>query len=66
MLRLLDILLNRPKPPTPPARSMDYAGDREADRVGQLSAEDRVWEEASRQRNRDNDARGEATRSPRS
>jgi hypothetical protein len=66
MLRLLDILLNRPKPPTPTTRSTDYAADRETDRVGQLSPDDQAWEAASQQRNRDNDARGEAARSARS
>jgi hypothetical protein len=54
--RLLDILFVRPKPPPTEAPAADYAGDREARRVGQLSAEDRAWADASQQRNRDNAA----------
>jgi hypothetical protein len=52
--RLLDTLFARTKPPTTEAPSADYAGDREARRLGQLSAEDRAWADASQQRNVDN------------
>ena len=53
--RLLDTLRRRPAPPVAGApRSGDYAGDRETKRAGRLSAEDRAWEAASLQRNRDN------------
>jgi hypothetical protein len=63
--RLLDVLRHRPAPPDAGApRSGDHAADRETARVGRLSAEDRAWETwetdnraweaASGQRNRDN------------
>jgi len=61
--RLLDTLFARTKPPAPPPPSADYAADREAQRLGQLSAEDRAWADASQQRNRDNEARADAGRS---
>ena len=62
--RLLDALFARTKPPAPPPPpSADYAADREAQRLGQLSAEDRAWADASQQRNRDNEARADAGRS---
>jgi len=63
--RLLDTLFARAKPPAPPP-SADYAADREARRVGELSAEDRAWADASQQRNRDNEAASaEAAKPPR-
>ena len=52
--RLLDTLFGRTKPPTPAPPSADYAEDRETQRTGQMSQEDRAWEAASQQRNRDN------------
>ena len=62
--RLLDTLFARPKPPTTEAPSGDYSADREARRVGQLSAEDRAWADASQQRNRDNEAASEEAAKP--
>jgi hypothetical protein len=64
--RLLDTVLRRTPPPASPAPSPsgDYARDRERDRRGQLSPEDRDWETASRQRNEENQARTEAGRDP--
>jgi hypothetical protein len=58
--RLLNTLFGRTSSPkTPPptaATAADYASDRETDRVGHLSPEDRAWETASRRRSDDNEA----------
>ena len=64
--RLLDTLFARTKPSVAEAPVADYAADREARRVGDLSAEDRAWADASLQRNRDNAALAEADRTDRS
>lgn len=48
--RLLDMLFARTKAPKSVAPSGDYAGDRETDRLGHMSAEDRAWETESRRR----------------
>jgi len=53
--RLIERLQGRPAalgPADPPAER-DYTQDREDRRVGQLSDEDRAWEMASQQRERD-------------
>ena len=52
--RLLDILFLRTEPSLTETPVADYAADREARRVGELSPEDRAWADASQQRNRDN------------
>ncbi len=39
---------------------LDYVQDRETSRLAHMSVEDRDWEQASLQRNRDNEARNEA------
>ena len=63
--RLLDAVLRRAAPRADAPRSEDYAGDRETERVGRMSDEDRAWEAASRQRDRDNQARDGAAGPPR-
>ena len=64
--RLLDILFVRPEPSLAAVPVTDYAAERETRRVGQLSAEDRAWADASQQRNRDNAApSAEAVEPPR-
>ena len=62
--RLLDTLFARSKPPETTAAPGNYAGDRETNRTDRLSAEDREWEAASLQRNRDNEAAEAASRTP--
>lgn len=47
-----------PDPETDPSRN--YTDERETDRVGGMSAEDREWEAASIQRNRDAEERDTA------
>jgi hypothetical protein len=54
--RLQDALFARPKPPPTEPPAADYAAERETRRVGQLSAEDRAWADASQQRNRNTEA----------
>ena len=66
--RLLDAVLRRtaPRRESPPAvEGTHYTEQRETDRVGRLSPEDRKWEADSLQRNRDNRARDDAARPPR-
>ena len=40
--------------------ALDHVQDRETSRLAHMSAEDRDWEQASLQRNRDNEARKDA------
>ena len=54
---LLLKLFGRAKQATTPTPGKDYAGDRETERVGNLSQEDQAWEKAASQRNRDTEAR---------
>lgn len=53
--RLVELLQGRPaaRPPADPPAERDYTQDREDRRVGRLSDEDRAWELASQQRERD-------------
>ena len=60
--RLLDTVLRRAKPTTTSPLAKDYVGDRESERIGNLSAEDRAWEEAASQRSRETTARADADR----
>ena len=60
--RLLDTLFSRTKPSLTETPVADHAADRESRRLGQLSAEDRAWADASQQRSRDNAARAETDR----
>jgi hypothetical protein len=53
MLQRLLAKLRRPVPSAPAPAAPDYVADRETDRVGHLSAEDRAWEAASQQRSRE-------------
>ena len=58
MLReLLSKLLGRTKQPATSTTPTDYAGNRETERVGNLSDEDRAWEADRSQRNRDTETR---------
>jgi hypothetical protein len=57
--RVLDSLLRRtPSSDAASTLTADHAGDREMNRVGRLSTEERAWEAASQQRSR---ARTKAT-----
>jgi hypothetical protein len=52
-------LIRRPSADTgadPAAGPRNYQGEREADRLGGMSAEDRAWETASRERSQEAEA----------
>ena len=59
---LIAKLTGRTKQPTTPTPGKDYAGDRETDRLGHLSEEDRAWEADRSQRSRDAAARAAGDR----
>lgn len=52
-----------PAAPNDPAR--DYTGERETGRLADMSDEDRAWEAASLQRNRESEARDQDPPAPR-